>query len=160
MVEAGILGENERVELEDGVLVELSPQDIKHEVAKERLNFYFGQAGLRVRVEAMFLTPLGYILPDLQVAETFSLTEHPRTVPLAIEVANTSHQRDRAKAAKYAAAVVPEYWIVDVVGEAVTVHREPAGEEYRTVVEHRSGTIQPLLPAPPLELAELFARGT
>lgn len=158
MVDAGILEENERVELEDGLLVELSPQDVKHEVAKERLNWYFGQAGLRVRVEAMFLTGEGYRLPDLQVAEEFGVVEHPRIVPLAIEVANTSLGRDRAKAARYAGAGIPDYWIVDVIAEVVIVHRDPSGENYATITEHRDGTIQPLLPAPPLALAELFGR--
>jgi Uma2 family endonuclease len=158
MADAGILEEDERVELEDGVLVELRPQDVKHEAAKEWLNWYFGQAGLRVRVEAMFLTGDGYRLPDLQVAESFLRTEHPRSVPLAIEVANTSLSRDRAKAARYARAGIPDYWIVDVVGEVVIVHRDPSGEEYATVTEHRDGTVQPLLPAPPLALDELFGR--
>ena len=158
MVAAGILTEDDRVELEDGVLVELSPQDIEHEVAKERLVWFFGQAGLRVRVEAMFLSGDGYRLPDLQVAESFSDVEHPRTVPLAIEVANTSLARDHAKAARYAAAGIADYWIVDVVNEVVIVHREPAGETYGSITEHRSGTVQPLLATPPLALDELFGR--
>ncbi len=158
MVDAGILQETERVELEDGVLVEMSPQDIKHEDVKEWLNWFFHQAGLRVRVESMFITDLGYVLPDLQVAEVFARGERPRTVLLAIEVANTSQLRDRAKAARYARAGIPEYWIVDVVTETVTAHRDPSGEAYATVTEHRSGTIQPLLPAPPLALDALFGR--
>jgi len=159
MVDAGILEEDERVELEDGLLVKLSPQDPKHEVAKERLIWYLShEAGLRVRVEAMFLTGEGYRLPDLQVAQEFGVEEHPRTVPLAIEVANTSLKRDHAKAARYARAGIADYWIVDVVAELVILHRDPSGDAYATVTEHRGGTIQPLLPAPPLALDALFGR--
>lgn len=158
MVAAGIIEENERIELEDGVLVELSPQDVNHEAVKEWLAGFFWQAGLRVRVEAMFLSGDGYRLPDLQVAESFSRTEHPRTVPMAIEVANTSLKRDHAKAARYARAVIADYWIVDVVNEVVIVHRDPSGEKYRTITTHADGAVQPLLPAPPLALHALFGR--
>ena len=159
MVEAEILTEYDRVELVDGVLVELSPQTPAHEDLKEALVDYFARgAGCRVRVEGMFLIEGGYILPDLLVATEFARGEHPRTAPLAIEVANTSHRRDRQKIADYARAGVAEYWIVDVVAELVLVHRDPVGETYATITEHRDGELQPLLDAPPLGLAELFGR--
>lgn len=110
------------------------------------------------RVESMLLTEDGYILPDLPIAREFPRGEHPHTAPLAIEVANTSHRRDRQKISDYARAGVAEYWIVDVVAELVLVHRDPVGETYATITEHRDGELQPLLDAPPLGLAELFGR--
>jgi len=159
MSAAGILDEYDRVELIDGLLVDLSPQDPLHEDAKEWLDRFFNRdAGLAVRVECMFLVADGYVLPDLQVAEVFTRGEHPRTAPLVVEVANTSLQRDREKAADYARAGVAEYWIVDVVGETVIVHRDPSGDTYATVSEHRDGELQPLLEAPPLALDALFCR--
>lgn len=159
MVEAEILTEYDRVELVDGVLLDLSPQTPKHEVAKERLNRYFvHDAGHAVRVESMLLIEGGYLLPDLQVAKEFPVEELPRTAQLVIEVANTSHRRDREKLADYARAGVPEYWIVDVVSEVVVVHRDPASDVYATVTEHREGGLQPLLDAPPLALGALLAR--
>ena len=159
MVEAEILTEYDRVELVDGVLVDLSPQTPAHEDAKEWLNHYFVRdADCRVRIEAMFLTDSGYILPDLLVAREFPRGVHPRTAPLAVEIANTSHRRDREKLADYARAGVPEYWIVDVISEVVVVHRDPTGDAYVTVIEHRDGEFQPLLDAPPLALDALFGR--
>lgn len=159
MVEAEILTEYDRVELVDGVLVELSPQTPKHEVAKQRLVRYFGRdTGYDVRVESMLLIDGGYLLPDLQVDENFPVEELPRAAQLVIEVANTSHRRDHEKLADYARAGVPEYWIVDVISEVVVVHRDPVGEAYETVTEHRDGALQPLLDALPLALDALFGR--
>jgi len=159
MSAAGILDEYDRVELVDGLLVDLSPQDPLHEDAKEWLNGFFNRdAGLAVRVKAMFLAAGGYLLPDLQVADEFKRGEHPRTAPLVIEVANTSLARDHEKAADYARAGVPEYWIVNVVAETVIVHREPSGDTYATVAEHHDGELQPPLGAPPLALDALFGR--
>jgi Uma2 family endonuclease len=106
----------------------------------------------------MLLIDGGYLLPDLQVDENFPIEELPRTAQLVVEVANTSHQRDREKIADYARAGVPEYWIVDVISEIVVVHRDPVGEAYATVTEHRDGELQPLLDAPPLALRALFGR--
>ncbi len=159
MVEAEILTEYDRVELVDGVLLDLSPQTPKHEVAKERLVRYFGHdAGHDVRVESMLLIGGGYLLPDLQIDEDFPVEELPRTAQLVVEVANTSHRRDRDKLVDYARAGVPEYWIVDVISEVVVVHRDPGGDVYATVTEHRDGVLQPLLDAPPLALTALFSR--
>jgi len=70
----------------------------------------------------------------------------------------TPHQRDREKIADYARAGVSEYWIVDVISEVVVVHRDPDGDVYATVTEHRGAVLQPLLDAPPLALGALFGR--
>ena len=163
MVQAGILDEDDRLELVDGVLVEMSPVGNAHEVVKERLNWYFGhEASHRVRVESMFLYPGGYVLPDLQVALAFPTGDDlPRVAPpLVVEIAQSSHARDREKAAIYAERGVPEYWIVDVIDQVVVVHREPADTDYASVTEHRTGVIVPLIDAPPLALPTLFGPGS
>jgi Uma2 family endonuclease len=159
MAHAGILHEDARLELVDGVLVEMNPLGPSHEDAKEWLVRYFDRdAGLAVRVESMFVTEDGYVLPDLQVAEAFTRRELSRFAPLVVEIAQSSHRRDREKIATYARAGVPEYWIVDVLAQLVVVHREPAGEAYGSVTEHHDGVLHPLLAAPPLELDALFDR--
>jgi Uma2 family endonuclease len=159
MVEAGILDEDDRLELVDGVLIEMSPVGNAHEVVKENLNWYFShEASHRVRVESMFLYPGGYVLPDLQVALAFPGGEElPHfSPPLVVEIAQSSHARDREKAAIYAERGVPEYWIVDVIDRIVVVHREPADAGYASVTEHQTGVIVPLIDAPPLALSTLF----
>lgn len=160
MVHAGILDEDDRVELVEGILVEMNPLGPQHEDAKEWLTRHFARDdGLAVRVESMFVTDDGYVLPDLQVAATFVRGQLPRTAELVVEIAQSSHARDREKAATYARASVREYWIVDVVAEVVLVHRGPAGDRYATVTEHRDGELEPMLRAAPVALDALFGRG-
>lgn len=159
MVRAGIIDEDDRLELVDGVLVEMNPTGLDHEDAARWLNRYFVRdAGLEVKVEMTFLTPDGFVIPDFQVAEDFPRRELSRSAPLVVEIAQSSHRRDREKVGTYARAGVAEYWIVDVIDELVVVHRGPVGEAFATVTEHRDGTLQPLLSAPPLTLAALFGR--
>lgn len=71
--------------------------------------------------------------PDLSVIrgsnEDF-LERHPTTAELVIEIALHSREMDRAKAAIYAAAGVPEYWLVDVSSQTIEIRREPRAGSY------------------------------
>jgi Uma2 family endonuclease len=66
-------------------------------------------------------------------------------VLLLVEVSDTSLGYDQEiKVPLYAEAGIPDVWVVDLVNEAVNVHREPAGEGYRVVQQvGRGGTIAP-----------------
>ena len=78
---------------------------------------------------------------------------------LVVEVASTSRSRDLGKASVYAAAGVPEYWIVDVDRDEVLVHREPRDAAYASVERFVPGdTITPLIDVPPVDVAALLAR--
>ncbi len=163
MVRAGILDEHARVELEDGVLVDMNPIGPEHEDTLALLTRHFvagTPSQVQVRVQGMLLTPGGgYVMPDLSVIAQPSRSELPATASLVVEVAQTSQARDREKAALYAAAGVPEYWIVDVVAQVLTVHRDPAGGTYRSISEHRDGNVNPALKGvPPVELDAIFGR--
>jgi Uma2 family endonuclease len=137
----------------------MNPTGIGHEDIARWLNRYFVRdAGLEVKVEQTFLTPDGFVVPDFQVAPDLPRRELSRSAPLVVEIAQSSHRRDREKVAVYARADVPEYWIVDVLEELVIVHRDPSGGAYATVTEHREGMLQPSLAAPPLALDALFDR--
>lgn len=63
-----------------------------------------------------------------------------------VEVAETSLPYDRtAKAELYAGAALPEYWIIDLVGHCVEVHRNPSGAGYLDITRHAAGdTLSPL----------------
>jgi Uma2 family endonuclease len=119
LVETGVLGDDDRVELIGGVIV----------------------AGtLRDHADA-----------------------HPTRALLVVEVADSSLGSDRlSKSRIYAAAGIPEYWIVNLRGSAVEVHRDPdfASAVYRTTLVRRAGdrlelvalsdarvTVEDLLPA-------------
>lgn len=149
MVEAGVLDEDDRIELVDGVLVEMSPIGAEHDGALAWLNqCYAGVAGLEARVQSTFLIPGGYLLPDLTLVEPLLRSEQPWTARLVVEVAQTSQARDREKAADYARAGVPEFWLADLPGRTVTVHRDPTAAGYQHVERHGDGTTIAALAAP------------
>ncbi len=148
MIEAGILGEDEHVQLIDGMLVAMSPQGRPHAFVIQKLN--------RLLVRALpddfeVLTQLPLTLgddsepePDLAVVharDAASRTEHPTTALLVVEVAGDSLRFDRkSKAALYARAAIPEYWIVNLGEASIEVHRGPDTPlaTYReTLVSHR-----------------------
>ena len=63
------------------------------------------------------------------------MTAHPTTALLVVEVADTSLAQDRlTKGALYAAARIPEYWIVNLRDQRIEVLRGPQEGRYR---EHR-----------------------
>lgn len=113
MAEAGILGEDHRVELIREEVVELSVQN-----------------------------PL-VLFPDTEVSPDLALLKPPRTryrdrLPeakdalLVGEVAETSLDHGlKVKLPLYAQAGVPEVWVVDLLGQRVLLHRKPEGEGYR-----------------------------
>jgi len=93
--------------------------------------------------------PFSVPAPDVAVVpgryEDYDQT-HPRTALLVVEVADSSLKQDRlTKAMIYAAAGIPEYWIVNVVDQQVEVHREPdrRARRYREVtIVRRHGDLE------------------
>ena len=83
---------------------------------------------------------------------------HPSTAALVIEIAISSGNLDREKAALYAEAGVEEYWIVLPVERRVEVHRRPQSGTYldRLVVEGDAPLVCASLPSASLILTELF----
>lgn len=161
MVEAGVLAENERVELVEGVLVDMMPIGAEHDGAAEWLIGLF--AGVRtqawrVRVQSMLLVTGGYLLPDLSLVAPLPRNELPTTAHLVVEIAQTSHVRDREKARAYATAGVPEYWIVDLPGRTVEVHRQPQDGAYTQHTTFADGSsISPLVvDAPAVDVSALL----
>ena len=83
---------------------------------------------------------------------------HPDSASLIIEVSYSSRRYDlTVKARLYGSAGYPEYWVVDLVKQAVVVHREPVDGGYGSVTPHLEGTLQPLHhPALTIDVAALF----
>jgi Uma2 family endonuclease len=76
-------------------------------------------------------------------------------------VASSSPAMDtRVKPELYAAAGVPDHWVVDVAAPRVQVLREPGGDGYGSQAVHKpDGLVQPVaVDLPPLDLAALFRR--
>ena len=141
MVEAGILDDDEHVELLDGELVVMSPQGPAHSALtvelSRRLDRAFGD-GFHVRDHSP-LHAGEYQLPEPNVIVTRGLPReymrrHPAgdDVVLVVEIAETSQHRDRRKARIYAAGV-PVYWLVDLAARRIEERTMPDGGEYRTL---------------------------
>jgi Uma2 family endonuclease len=132
----------ENVELLYGRLVRMSPQGEPHVFSVTRLNKLLVRAlgdRAEVRVQAPFgASDVSEPEPDLAiVAPGDYLHEHPSRAFLLVEVADSSLQDDRRiKGPLYAAAGVPEYWLVDVVAGVVEVHRDPRADGYASVTRH------------------------
>ena len=159
--------EGEPIELLWGSLVRMSPQKTPHAAAVQFLNQFFvlalaPQKRATVRIQSPFAaTDDSEPEPDVAVVPLGAYRDsHPTEALLIVEVAESSLKADRAKAALYAAAGVPEYWIVNVNNDTVEVHRDPAPEEarYANVVAHASHAELSVaaLPDCTLRLAELF----
>ncbi len=161
MVEAGVLEENDRVELVEGVLVDMVPIGAEHDGAVAWLTSHFARVDAdawEARIQSMLLVTGGYLLPDLTLVARIPRSDLPATAHLVIEVAETSHARDRDKTRAYAAADVPEYWIVDLPGRAVHLHRHPLAGAYQDLETFADGTsIKPLLSdAPAADVSALL----
>lgn len=130
MTAAGILREDEHVELIAGELIVTPPQGPEHAGLVAELDqllhaIYPPDSGFHVRA-ALPLQVDDETLPEPDLAVVRGdvkkyRTRHPRghECLLVIEIARTSLKLDHEKAAIYKSAGVPEYWIVDVSGRGV-----------------------------------------
>jgi len=78
---------------------------------------------------------------------------------IAVEVVSRStNRRDLiVKRHLYAAHDVAEYWIADPAGKTLTIHPDPAGGQYRSVVTSLDIATSVLLPNVSFDVGELFA---
>ena len=152
MIDAGILGEDEHVELVAGRIVQMSPEGPLHagtiDLCADVLRRLFGP-GYTVRVQhPLAVGPDAEPEPDLAIVSggpREHLGGHPHDAVLVVEVAESSLDYDRGdKARLYARAGIPEYWIVNLRERVVEVHRAVREGRYTTVTAHgRDETIHP-----------------
>jgi Uma2 family endonuclease len=144
MVEDGYFRPDERVELLDGIIYEVSPQKSWHATAIQALQESLGPAfreGCHLRVQMpLALSPDSEPEPDVAAVRGHWRDYrdfHPATASLVVEVADTTLLYDREKGAVYARAGIPDYWIVNRVDACVEVYRDPRNGAYqsRTVLE-------------------------
>ncbi len=140
MVAEGILGEDDRVELLDGVLVMMSPQSPEHSAVLMALFAQIGVVGLENGFQVATQVPLEVDQPASRPEPDFALVpqptpgKHAGDAVLVVEVSLSSRRIDLGrKAALYAQAGVPEYWVVDVAAREVVVHTEPVDDRYRLI---------------------------
>src|SRR5438034_1622223 len=137
MTDAGILLEDDRVELIEGELIEMAAIGNRHNAAVDRLTELFVERLQRraiVRVQgSVRLNDRNEPQPDLVILRRRpdfyeNAPAGPGDALLVIEVADSSLDFDlEIKAPLYARTGLPEFWIVDLEDRNVRVFREPAG---------------------------------
>ena len=141
MVEAGILNEDARVELLNGELFDMSPTGSRHAAVIDRLNFLLGRLvrpNAIVRVQSPIqLTTISLPEPDvalLRARDDFYTDAHPgpADVLLLVEVSDSSLAYDtEEKLPAYAAAGIPEVWIINLNDDCIDRHVTPTPAGYR-----------------------------
>jgi Uma2 family endonuclease len=148
MVDAGILGEDERIELIEGDLVMMSAKGYAHDYIKNTLTVAIARAlpddlmmGVEMTVQFAQETLLE---PDLAVFARKALVKSsanfsqivPGSLLLAIEVAASSLAYDRGfKARLYARHRVQEFWVIDANERITWIHTGPSDDGWLSIVE-------------------------
>ena len=173
LVDIGVLGAEERTELLNGEVLYKTPISSRHAGCVNRLLRLLSRLLPELLISVQNPVRLGSHSepePDLAVLRFRpdayrSAHPTPNDVLLLIEVADSSLAVDRAiKAPLYAAAGMPELWIVDLAGEALEVYQDPDPAGYRRYRRHVRGetVISSTLPALSLTVDEILgpaARG-
>jgi Uma2 family endonuclease len=140
MLEAGILSEDDRVELIDGEVRAMSPIGSVHAAIVKRLlailTRLLGDTAIVSVQDPVRLNDYTEPEPDVAVlrqrADFYAQGHpHPDDVLLVIEVADTSLDYDRdEKMPRYAAANIAEAWLIDVASQTVEQYRQPRNGKY------------------------------
>lgn len=165
-VAAGVLSEDDRVELIEGDLIDMSPINEPHAETVDTLNDNLlprVQQDARLRVQnPIRLSELTVVQPDIAIVRRQEYRRRhpgPDDILLVIEVSDSTLAFDlRTKTPLYARFGIPEVWVVDVNARVIHRFRQPEGSSYRLVGELRPGdmiTID-LLPHVTLAVADIF----
>lgn len=147
LAEAGVLTTYDRVELLDGLIVDMSPIGPPHaycveHVDKDILGSILPK-GWHVRMQQPVTLPKSEPQPDIAVVtgkrrDYFKRHPGPSEIGLLIEVADTTLVFDRKKADIYAAAGIPQYWIINLEDRQVETYRQPRQNGKKTLAKYRS----------------------
>ncbi len=140
MIEHGIFDEDDRVELLDGVIVEMSPKKTKHTIVNYLINDFFLdnfrlKAIIRLQ-EPIILDDFSEPEPDAVLAKSplskyFEKHPTPADILLVVEVSDTTFLKDRRKAFNYARAGIAQYLLFNLNNNEVEDYREPGVDGYR-----------------------------
>jgi len=142
MADAGILTPEDRVELIDGEIIEMSPIGNRHLGCVNGATEAFS-AAFRGKAVVSVQNPLrlnNYTEPEPDVVLLKPRQDaYRRKRPVAedallvLEVADTTLAYDRnVKVPRYAAAGIPEVWIEDLENDVMLVFRDPERNSYKT----------------------------
>ena len=143
MAAAGVLSENDRVELIEGEIVETNPIGSRHAACVGRLTeilggLVSGKAIVWVQ-NPVQINDYSEPLPDVALFKRrddfySQANPQPADVLLIIEVADSSVDYDReVKIPLYARANIPEMWLVNLPKDTIEIYTQPLGETYREI---------------------------
>jgi len=155
MAEAGLFGPEERIELIDGEIIEMTPVGDRHIMCVNRATAFFSEAFGRtaiVRIQnALRLNIHNMPQPDAVVFKPrgdfyASGAPTPADVLFLVEVSDSTIRRDRSiKLPRFATYGIPEVWIEDLKHDLILVYRDPEGNQYQTQFTVRRGdSVSPL----------------
>ncbi len=158
MGEAGVFRPGDRVELIDGEIIEKTRISDPHAGAVNAFTHYFVRRAYKAAVVSpqnpVRLAERSEPEPDIAIlkyrADYYaSRGPTPEDVLLLIEVADSSVAFDlRVKAPLYAYNNIPEYWLVDLGRQQVTVFRQPSADGYRSMQVYERGASLTLVSLP------------
>ncbi|MEO0558130.1 MAG: Uma2 family endonuclease [Bacteroidota bacterium] len=171
MAEAGVLSRDVRTELIDGLILEMSPFSPPHVAVVNRLNRMLiqalGEAAVVSVQNSVRLDDGTEPEPDLAVLRSDTPeTRIPeaRDALLVVEVSESTEAYDRGiKMARYAAAGIPEAWIILPTQRRAEIYRQPGPAEYAEMrVLDRDGDLSILMlpEAPSLRLVDALPAET
>jgi Uma2 family endonuclease len=168
MAENGSFAPDARVELIDGVIIDMPPIGSSHAGTVDQLTALLHRAvGHRAIVRCQGPVQIGEYSepqPDLALLasrDTFYRDRHPteKDTLLVIEVSDSTLANDLGqKRAVYARQGVPEYWVVDLVNHRLHLFRSPAGTRYEQTSSIDSPGLVEIsaLPGVSLDLSSIF----
>ena len=139
--EAGALQDVRKAELIDGDIYTMSPQTTWHARVKSRLGFLLQQRLESIRNDLEVVVEVSVIVAEDSVPEPDIVISGYKgsgfmpgdTVSLAVEISNTTLGTDLGrKAVLYAAAEIPEYWVIDLDSRRVFIHTRPSQAGFQT----------------------------
>jgi Uma2 family endonuclease len=169
MIAAGILQEDDRVELIAGELIDMAPIGPVHASLSSLLFRKLGYAtegrAIPWSQNPIFLEPQSEPQPDFALL-TYQANEYRGWLPkaqdvlLVVEIADATLRYDREiKAPLYARSGLPEYWIINIAERKIEVHLnpDPATGRYQDIREVTHGVLAPTaFPDVEISLIELL----
>ncbi|MBD2040253.1 Uma2 family endonuclease [Microcoleus sp. FACHB-672] len=153
MIEVGLL-ESRHVELLNGEIIEMPPEGLEHAYLGDEVGKYLSNLlgkSARVREARPITLPNNSEPePDLAIVKPFGQIyrqhhPYPEDIFWLIEFSNISLVKDLdVKRKTYAAAEIPEYWVVDLKHRQLNVFRQPVNGDYVETVTLTAGEIVPV----------------
>jgi Uma2 family endonuclease len=169
MGEAGILGEDDRVELIEGEIVQMAAIGTRHASSVKRLIAVFSDLDRRRAIigaqDPIQLTERTEPQPDivlLQPRADYYATAHPvpSEVLLLVEVSDSTVNFDRdVKVPNYARSGIQEVWLWDLEVNCLEVYRYPTADGYTSMQKFERGEMVSPLAFPEFEVSVDFILG-